>query len=146
MMYVKSDDDIRRYIVEGSPEKSEPAGHNDEAGQHSHDHDSVAISMPAYGDVVSDRDLDDLVASSKCLQEWSLPNEARRRGRGTTWRVNGGAFPATGRQDPEAYRTPARSPDSYRAGMEPISGTWFGIEASSTLGSAKARFHVCRAT
>jgi mono/diheme cytochrome c family protein len=73
MMYVKSDDDIRRYIVEGSPEKSEPSGHNDEAGQHSHDHDSVAISMPAYGDVVSDRDLDDLVATFKVLAGMVAP-------------------------------------------------------------------------
>lgn len=73
MMYVKSDGDIRRYIVEGSPRKAESPDHHDAADRHSHDHDNAAISMPAYGDVVSDRDLDDLVATFKVLAGMVAP-------------------------------------------------------------------------
>ena len=73
MMYVKSDDDIRRYILEGSPKNAEPPGHNDGGSQHSHEHDSATISMPAYGDVVNERDLDDLVATFKVLAGMVAP-------------------------------------------------------------------------
>lgn len=73
MMYVKSEDDIRRYIVEGSPKRVEPPKHNHGVNQHNHDHDGVALSMPAYGDVVSERDLYDLVATFKVLAGMVAP-------------------------------------------------------------------------
>ena len=54
MMYVENDEDIRRYIVDGSPP-------------------DTAIPMPAYGDVVSASDVDDLVATFKVLAGMVAP-------------------------------------------------------------------------
>jgi hypothetical protein len=70
MMYVKSDEEIRRYIVEGSPERPEETAH-----------EHAAIDMPAYGDVVSEADLADLVATFKVLSGMVAP------ARGTPERV-----------------------------------------------------------
>ncbi len=64
MMYVKNDEDIRRYIVEGSPRKA----------HHDHNHDTVAVSMPAYGNVINERDLADLVATFKVLAGMVAPD------------------------------------------------------------------------
>jgi mono/diheme cytochrome c family protein len=58
MMYVKSDDDVRRYIAEGSPTPT--AGID-------------AIGMPAYGEVVDEGELDDLVAAFKVLSGMVAP-------------------------------------------------------------------------
>jgi mono/diheme cytochrome c family protein len=60
MMYVKNDEDIRRYIVEGSPREIETKGHD-------------AITMPAYGDVIGAEDLEDLVATFKVLSGMVSP-------------------------------------------------------------------------
>ncbi len=62
MMYVKNDEEIRRYIVEGSPEQH---------GEHSHEHNG--ITMPAYGDVVRWADIGDLVAAFKVLSGMVSP-------------------------------------------------------------------------
>ena len=70
MMYVKSDEEIRRYIVEGSPERPEETAHG-AAGDHVHEHD--AIRMPAYGDVVGKADIEDLVATFKVLSGMVAP-------------------------------------------------------------------------
>ncbi len=70
MMYVKTDEEIRRYIVEGSPERSAGTDHGAH-GDHVHEHD--AITMPAYGDVVSEADLEDLVATFKVLSGMVAP-------------------------------------------------------------------------
>ena len=69
MMYVKNDEDIRRYIVEGSPQPEE-AAHGRE-GVHVHEHD--AITMPAYGDRVGRAELDDLVATFKVVSGMVAP-------------------------------------------------------------------------
>ena len=58
MMYVGNDEDIRRYIAEGSPQPKDGSG---------------AIGMPAYGDVFDDGDLDDLVAAFKVLSGMVAP-------------------------------------------------------------------------
>ncbi len=60
MMYVENDEDIRRYIVDGSPPKSP-------------EERDTAIPMPAYGDVVSANDVDDLVATFKVLAGMVAP-------------------------------------------------------------------------
>jgi mono/diheme cytochrome c family protein len=60
MMYVKSDEEIRRYIAEGAP-GDDPA----------HEHDTV--TMPAYGDVVGKAELEDLVATFKVLSGMVAP-------------------------------------------------------------------------
>ncbi|NIQ30679.1 MAG: hypothetical protein GTN89_09960 [Acidobacteria bacterium] len=70
MMYVKNDEEIRRYIADGSPRDGEPA--HAEGGDHAHDHD--AVLMPAYGDVVSRSELEDLVAAFKALSGMVAPD------------------------------------------------------------------------
>lgn len=55
MMYVENDDEIRKFIVQGSvPEQG--------------------MAMPAYGDVLGGSDLDDLVAAFKVLSAMNLPD------------------------------------------------------------------------
>jgi mono/diheme cytochrome c family protein len=70
MMYVTSDEEIRRYIADGSPEQPEETAHTAK-NEHVHDHD--AIVMPAYGDVVSKAELEDLVATFKVLSGMVAP-------------------------------------------------------------------------
>lgn len=70
MMYVKNDGDIRRYILEGSSQQPDEPAHGEE-GEHEHQHD--AITMPAYGDVIGDGDLEDLVATFKVLAGMVAP-------------------------------------------------------------------------
>jgi mono/diheme cytochrome c family protein len=67
MMYVKNDEDIRRYILEGS--SSEEASHEHGGAEHEH----ASITMPAYEDVVSASDVDDLVAAFKVLSGMVAP-------------------------------------------------------------------------
>jgi mono/diheme cytochrome c family protein len=61
MMYVKTDEEIRQYIAEGSPERTE------------HAHEQHAISMPGYGDIVGKADIEDLVATFKVLSGMVAP-------------------------------------------------------------------------
>ena len=72
MMYVESDDDVRRYILEGTPPHDDgkrAQGHD--AGRH--DHEDRAITMPAYERVISESDLEDLVATFKVLSGMVKP-------------------------------------------------------------------------
>jgi len=71
MMYVKSDEDVRRYIMDGSPDDANAHGEGGENGSHSHDAESIV--MPAYGDVIDRRDLEDLVATFKVLSGMVAP-------------------------------------------------------------------------
>jgi mono/diheme cytochrome c family protein len=79
MMYVENDDDIRRYILEGSAGHAEEQAHGHETDDH--DHTLDAITMPAYADVISQSDLEDLVATFKVLSGMVAPS------RGTPARV-----------------------------------------------------------
>ncbi len=65
MMYVKNDEDIRRYIMDGSPKETDAQGYGEDDALHRHDAD--AITMPAYGNVIDRRELEDLVATFKVL-------------------------------------------------------------------------------
>ena len=69
MMYVTSDEDIRQYIVDGSPPPEDTA--HGAGGEHAHEND--AIIMPAYGDVLSKADIEDLVATFKVLSGMVAP-------------------------------------------------------------------------
>lgn len=76
MMYVNNDDDIRRYILNGSTPKVESreglAGRPPEA----------AVAMPSFREALKGRDLEDLVAAFKVLSGMSgLPSDsAEERG------------------------------------------------------------------
>mgnify|MGYP001818747112 FL=1 len=72
MMYVESEEDVRKVILEGSSPTEGEVGHAD------HDHASATehetrIVMPAYGDVLSQPDLSDLVATFKVLSGMVKP-------------------------------------------------------------------------
>jgi mono/diheme cytochrome c family protein len=56
MMYAKSDDDLREWIRDGVPKRRAVSRSWQEA------RDLGALRMPAFGRVLSDRDIDDLVA------------------------------------------------------------------------------------
>jgi len=74
MMYVENDREIRDFILNGSsPEDHGSAGH---------DHGTPEIEMPAYENVLSGTDLEDLVAGFKVLSRMSLPpaDSTARRG------------------------------------------------------------------
>jgi mono/diheme cytochrome c family protein len=63
MMYVKNDEDIRRYILEGSHHEEGAAGEGERD----------AIAMPAYEHVIDRGDLEDLVAAFKVLSGMVAP-------------------------------------------------------------------------
>ena len=71
MMYVESDEEIRQYILDGSL-----------PGSSSATRPPAAMKMPAYRDVVSATELDDLVAAFKVLAGMRKPpaGSAARRG------------------------------------------------------------------
>lgn len=73
MMYVSSDEEIRRIILEGA-EPDPPAGAMPE--------EAVPISMPPYADRLDGTDLDDLVAAFRVLAGMSPPpaGSPERRG------------------------------------------------------------------
>lgn len=77
MMYVNNDDDIRRFILNGSTPKVEPqeSAHTDEPGVPARDQarPAAAISMPAFRDVLQGRDLEDLTAAFRVLSGMSHP-------------------------------------------------------------------------
>lgn len=75
MMHVENDQEIRDYILTGStPEQRH--------GSTGHDHETAAIEMPAYENVLAGSDLEDLVAAFKVLSGMSVPpaGSSARRG------------------------------------------------------------------
>jgi hypothetical protein len=76
MMYVKGDEDVRRFILDGSTPKVESrqgfAGHPPQA----------AISMPSYRGQLQGKDLEDLVAAYKILSGMAGPPPDGPEGRG----------------------------------------------------------------
>ncbi len=69
MMFAKSDEDLREYILDGAPaSKRARASYRVEM-------ESQAIRMPSYRDVVSDAQVDDLVAFLRASSELLFPPE-----------------------------------------------------------------------
>jgi mono/diheme cytochrome c family protein len=83
MMYVKNEQEIREWILDGHPSRLAP-GDGGEAGHSGHDdHDhpdgAFPLSMPAFKDVISDGDLEDLVAYYKAVAAFEdLPSAAHK--------------------------------------------------------------------
>ena len=77
MMYVNNDDDIRRFVLNGSTPKVEPQEplHTDPPGVPTRDQarPAAAISMPAFRDMLQGRDLEDLTAAFRILSGMSHP-------------------------------------------------------------------------
>jgi len=81
MMYVANDEELKRYILDGSPENHEPV----QAAAHQHSEEGDAehagaggehpghMKMPAYRTVLGGTDLDDLVAAFKVLSGMRKP-------------------------------------------------------------------------
>ena len=71
MMYVKSTDDLREYILDGAPRrKREDPDYQAEVG-------AAALRMPAYRSHVSARQVEDLVAYLRSASGQILPEEKR---------------------------------------------------------------------
>jgi mono/diheme cytochrome c family protein len=67
MMYLESEDDLRQWILDGRPKRlaESPAG------------PEALLKMPAYRDLVSDAELDDLVAWYRAVAEYEeVPADA----------------------------------------------------------------------
>lgn len=107
MMYVHSDDDVRRYILHGGLD--EPSGDGDPAAADEGGAVEQAIEMPAYRDRVDNREVDDLVATFKVLSRMTQPpaDSAERRGRDLAdrWRCFGchGAAGSGGLPNPGSF-------------------------------------------
>jgi mono/diheme cytochrome c family protein len=69
MMYVKSTDDLREYVLDGAPRRRR------EDPDHRAKVEAAALEMPAYRGFVSDRDVDDLVAYLRSASGQILPDE-----------------------------------------------------------------------
>ncbi len=69
MMYVQTDEDIRRLILDGSSGRAPDPSHAD----HEHEPLGATLTMPAYRDLLKGSDLDDLVAAFKVLSRMVLP-------------------------------------------------------------------------
>jgi len=77
MMYVKNDEEIRKWIDEGSTaDDHEHSDDSDEGSGHR------GIKMPAYGDLLSDSELDDLVAAFKVASGMIRPAAGTTERRG----------------------------------------------------------------
>lgn len=69
-VFIQSEDDIRQWILNGSPEREERRKYH---GEH-----QALIPMPAYREYLSDTELDDLVAYFLAVSGWAaeIPDEA----------------------------------------------------------------------
>jgi hypothetical protein len=81
MMYVKNDDDVRQYILEGALRETEDRAHGN-SDEHNPGHENDAVTMPAYDGVITASELDDLVATFKVLSGMVKPpvGTSERRG------------------------------------------------------------------
>jgi mono/diheme cytochrome c family protein len=76
MMYVKSDDEVREYVLDGVSRRraqSEPAKASRER---------AAIRMPAFRDTLSSREVEDVVAAFLVLSGMKRPEEGTQEARG----------------------------------------------------------------
>src|SRR5436309_913718 len=69
MMYVKTSDDLREYVRDGAPRRRR------EDPDYRAKMEAAALRMPAYGDVVTDAQLDDLVAYLRAASGQILPDQ-----------------------------------------------------------------------
>jgi len=71
MMYVKTEDDLREYVLDGAPRRKR------EDPEYRAKMEAAALRMPAYRDVVTRAQLDDLVAYLRAASGQILPDEQR---------------------------------------------------------------------
>jgi mono/diheme cytochrome c family protein len=82
MMYVRNDEEIRRYIRDGSTPKLEGG--------------AAAISMPPFGDALEGTDLEDLAAAFRVLSGMTAPKADTPEGRGRKLAEAWGCFACHG--------------------------------------------------
>jgi len=71
MMYVESEDEIREWIRDGIPRRLASREVGDSSA-------ALPLRMPAFGDLLNDRELDDLVAYYKAVADYGpMPQDAR---------------------------------------------------------------------
>lgn len=80
MMYVENEEEIREWILYGQPRRlEENESHNDGADSHDHGaHREALIEMPAFEELISARELEDLVAYYKAVAVFDrMPDSVR---------------------------------------------------------------------
>ena len=70
MMYVKSPDDLREYILDGAPKRRR------EDPEYRSKVEAAALRMPAFRSLISARDVEDLVSYLRAASDQILPDEA----------------------------------------------------------------------
>ena len=129
MMYVKNEQEIREWILLGYPKRLahersyEPAGGNvgrDDAGHAHGTGRSLPLRMPAFEGVVSEKELNDLVAFYKAVAAFeTLPPDARE---GYQVASRFGCFGCHG----PGGRISSRNPRSFKGYIPPWHGRDFG--------------------
>src|SRR5881397_673269 len=113
MMYVKTTDDLREYVLDGAPRRKR------EDPDYRAKVEKAALRMPAYRRFVTVRQADDLVAFLRAASGQILPDEARTA--------------------PGASGTRARSRATCPASGAQTSTTWCAATTSYGPGSRRAR-------
>ena len=126
MMYVENEQEIREWILDGHPrrlaEKHEHSHDTDADGDHNSDAEatpgrtSPLLDMPAYRDVISGKDLEDLVAYYKAVAAFeALPSKA---GKGYAVAASLGCFGCHG----PGGRIGVKNPASFKGYIPPWQG------------------------
>ena len=131
MMYAKNEQEIREWILYGHPKRLMDSGaqqHAGDEGTHSHDPNgesgddlisTLPLEMPAFEDVLTREELDDLVAYFKVMSSFDkLPSDAREGFR-VARRL--GCFGCHG----QGGRVGTRNPRSFKGYIPPWEGADF---------------------
>jgi mono/diheme cytochrome c family protein len=123
MMYVQNEQEIREWILDGHPKRLEQK-HEHVRGDGEHDSESEAkpgrtsplLKMPAYRDVISENDIENLVAYYKAVAAFeTLPSEA---GEGYAVAARLGCFGCHG----PGGRVGTKNPASFKGYIPPWQG------------------------
>ena len=118
MMYVQNEQEIREWILDGHPKRLEAAHEHSETGEIP-GRTSPLLKMPAYRDVVSGKDLENLVAYYKAVAAFDpLPSEVRG---GYDLASRLGCFGCHG----PGGRTGVKNPASFKGYIPPWQGDDF---------------------
>jgi mono/diheme cytochrome c family protein len=132
MMYVKSDDEIRGWILDGVPHRvahEHEGHHHGEGEEHGEGAEQPAppIRMPAFRSVIDENELADLVAYYKVVAVWDTIPESAMRGHRTA--AQRGCFGCHG----PGGMIGARNPGSFKGYIPP----WRGKDFAELVKSEK---------
>jgi mono/diheme cytochrome c family protein len=115
MMYVESEEEIREWILDGAPQRLRESSPEPDRGPF-----DLPLSMPSYREVVSDAELEDLVAYYKAVSNYGNMPDSARAGYRVARRL--GCFGCHG----PAGLVGQRNPGSFKGYIPPWHGRDFG--------------------